>query len=59
MSRCKVRDCAVRSEHAGTGDHPGAPDDGEDALLQLAVPADDADSLQHHHVGPPPSSLYL
>lgn len=40
----------IRSEHPGTSDHPGAPDDGEDALLQLTVSADDADFLQHHHV---------
>lgn len=44
----------IRSEHPGTGDHPGAPDHGEDALVQLPVSADDADSLQHHHVSPPP-----
>lgn len=40
----------IRSEHPGTSDHPGAPDDGEDALLQLTVSADDADFLRLRHV---------
>lgn len=49
----KSENVLICSEHPGTSDHPGAPDDGEDALLQLTVSADDADSLQHHHVKPP------
>lgn len=43
------------SEHIGTIDHSRAPDDGQNPLLQLAVPAHEADPLQHHHV----SSLFL
>lgn len=40
----------IYSEHVGASDYSRTQDDGENAFLQLAVPAHDAYPLEHYHV---------